>query len=363
MAATFRQRFLAELAQNERDMTALFSDLQARIAARLLAEQQPDGTISPADGERVRALVGSEVMTMFLGGDLAGPFSVIGGIVVPRSRYFAVLWQHVEAVTRLEVDKQAAILTRKLAKAPDVLAALRRARRNPFAAATVAEQAGFRARPFLEYDPLHRFVDPRGYVLSTRIWDTALSTRRKIDLLLTEGIASGMSSQELAKQLEPFLQPGRQLVVTKRPYGTTASYDAMRLARTEITAAASRAHWMSAMLNPFVEEYHVVVSTSHVVLDICDQVAEEGPYRWDDPASPHVPLHPHCLCNEQDVVLGETAELVEDLRSQLLALQDELTGGAGRGPMLIEMVGPLVGERFVRLLLADKPADVGEFDL
>lgn len=353
MTATYRQRFLGVLARAERDFADVFAALNDQITVELARAAGGDGTIPPARAQAVRDEVGARVTATFLGiargqGTPAyRPFQVQLGRVLPLSPYMATLWGHIEDVTRLAVDQHAAMMHQRLAGAPDVRRALERATRNPFAQ-RVAEQADYNPRPFLAYDPPHRWVRPDGYTLSDRIWRTAGDMRRQIDRVLAEGIAQGKGALQIAKDLEPYLQPGRVGRLTRKPYGTRASYDAMRLARTEITAAHTRAGLMSANLNPFVSGYRVALSRQHPQPDICDTVVAGGPYALDDVVN-LPPLHPHCLCT----VLWETAISPEDAIQALREQMAMQIGPTAPGDLLVDMIGPLLADKLVQILLGD----------
>jgi hypothetical protein len=155
---------------------------------------------------------------------------------------------------RIEVEREAATMDRLLPA--DLKLMLR--------SGVVREQGDvFTPNPLAGYDPPHLWVDPNGYRLSDRIWRTAGATRRKVDAFLEDGIAQGRGSLKLSRDLERFLHPGRQLVRTKTPYGTDASYDAMRLARTEISRGAAQAHETAARANPFVSGLRWKLSPQH----------------------------------------------------------------------------------------------------
>lgn len=149
--------------------------------------------------------------------------------------------------------------------------------------------------------PILSWPDERGYALSDRIWNISEATAAQIDALLQEAISSGMQSTALAKRLEQFLLPGRTLPQTTTPYGTTGSYNARRLARSEITRAHSLATKAAGIANPFVDKMFYNLSNSHVADgDICEEYAalsdSQGGF---DPAECPVPeadTHPHCLC-------------------------------------------------------------------
>lgn len=348
MARNHWQQHLAVMREADRDMTALFDQLAGQVATLVLREAGPSGTVPRTRLRAIQEAAGQAVHALFLGRSRTGqpaPFDVVMGRVVPLSPYMTVLWGAVERATRVAVDQQAQIMRKALAGAPDVLLALQTARQNPFAVARrVSEQAYFRPNPFAQYDPLHRFVHPDGYRLSDRIWRISGDTRRKLDLLLQQRIAEGMGAFDMAKELEQFLRVDRRIMRTNKPYGRDASYDAMRLARTEITAAGSRASYMAAQMNPFVREYEMVLSGSHTVVDICDEVAAGGPYPKHDPSYME-PLHPLCLCHHRWVLAPDSDAIIDEMRAQM-----------GQGPdygALVALVGPVLVDQFVRWLLDD----------
>jgi hypothetical protein len=77
---------------------------------------------------------------------------------------------------------------------------------------------------------------PSGFTLSERIWDL----RYERDILSIVQNANNLSPEMLAKQLDGFILPGRE-VTTLTPYGRSLNFDSMRLARTEVTRAGREA--------------------------------------------------------------------------------------------------------------------------
>lgn len=356
MARTHHQQYLYALKRANEQLTNLFLRLAADIREVLIREQLPSGIVPKTRSAAIREEVGQLVTRLFLRptavGELA-PYTVVYGRVTPMSPYFASFWQGVTEVTRIAVDQQAFYMRRALSDAPDVLGALEHAPRNPFEAARqVAEFSGFTPRPFLAYDPLHRFVDERGYDLSARIWRITGDTRRKLDLFMAEAIAEGRGALDIAAELEQFLHPDRVLKRTNKPYGTNASYDAMRLARTEITAAHSRAGLMSAHMNPFVTGVDWVRSTARrpCTSGVCDDLEAGSPYTLQN--VPNIPgdSHPHCMCHYRWRFDSDTSAVIEDLRGMI--------GQPGSQALFILLVGPLLVDQFVRWLL-DDPSDLG----
>ena len=354
MAASYQSRFLGVMRYTEQAMKRLFSTLAAQVAREVTRRASPDGTVPRSAIADIQDAVSPLVTRMFLGRDRQGsraPFVVMAnGLVFPLSPYAAILLKQEEKAVTISVEQQAAIMHEHLRNAPDVLAVLQTARRNPFPQ-RVSEQ--FRPNPLAQYDPPHTWVDPRGYTLSERIWSTAGNTRRRLDLFLEQRIAAGDGALRISRDVETFLLPGRRLIRTSAPYGTDASYDAMRLMRTEITRAAAQASEAAAAMNPFVRGLSVVLSASHPKYDICDRAAAHGPWPLDDmPDWAKIPLHPHCLCHYQYEMVDNQQEILDELRDDVRA-----------GRRATSLVGPLQVAQFVRLLLGGVSLVRGELRL
>ena len=206
----------------------------------------------------------------------------------------------------------------------------------------------------LGYDPAHRFVDPRGYRLSDRIWRASRAARETIDGILTRSIAEGIGAARTAKRLERSLLPsranvratGRRVILPRRPgeeprtqrlywWGKNASYDAMRLARTEITASIGRAQLAAARANPFVDAMTWRLSPNHPRPDICDDYADRA-YPLND--TPPYPAHPHCLCRLAPTSSRPRREAVRDIQEAHRRYTEE---GDGRyRPVMNTASGP-----------------------
>lgn len=189
----------------------------------------------------------------------------------------------------------------------------------------------FDPNPNAQYEPMHTWVDPNGYVLSQRIWQVSGNTRAKMERLLADLISQGVGALEIARQMEQFLMPDRVALRTKKPYGTDASADAMRLARSEIARAANQAAYISAYLNPYVGGIDVARSaTGDPQCPICPQYAtiDIGQNRVRDPyplTSAPVPIfHPNCMCRVQSVVTDSPETVTERLRAVIENAQDDL---------------------------------------
>lgn len=326
-------------------MTELFKALSASIAADIHRAADADGRVPrTATIDLVRTIT-HKVTAFFLGHNRQGklaPFEMgTNGTVVPLSPYMRTLWAAIVEAMRIPVVQHATILDTRLPG--NVAARMRRAHVSPFASSRVQEQL-FKPNVLAQYEPPHLWVDPNGYRLSDRIWNTADNTRRQLDAFLSDSIAKGRGALAMAKDLEIFLQPGRALTRGNRPYGSDASYDAMRLARTEIARAHAQATEMSAAMNPFVKGLKWNLSGSHPKPDICDSNAVGGPNgdgTYEIGSAPTCPAHPHCLCYLTQV-------MVEDGRRVLVQLHEDIQRARAE---FVDMVGPVAANQFLQMLL------------
>lgn len=351
------------MAATEGRITALFRDLAAGIAGDVARLADSAGAVPRSATPEIQRLSAERVARLFLGRNRAGelaPFEVAtNGRVVALAPYPEALWAGIAAAVRLPIEQSAGILE-KYAPA-DVLATLRQAKGNPFTAAkrrVVEEMAPvrggalvaeftqielFQPNVLAAYDPPHLWVDPNGYRLSDRVWDNSQAVRQKIDLYVADAIKQGIGATEMAKGLEQFLTPGYGQIKTKKPYGTTASYGAMRLARTEITRAHMEAQRVSAASNPFIQALKWNLSASHPRIDICDDYARGGPNRdgvYPIDELPSLP-HPHCLCFRTNVMAPDPDAVIEALRRDVRQARADLVG----------LIGPAAVEDFEMLLL------------
>jgi hypothetical protein len=215
----------------------------------------------------------------------------------------------------------------------------------------------FTSNPLAKYDPMHSWIDPNGYDLSDRIWNVSQTVRTQINNLVADGITRGLSSEEIASSVERFLNPNRAPLRTNRPYGRDASFDAMRLARTEISRAHAVASQTAALANPFVTGLDWALSLSHPKKDICDSLATLGmsgerlqpPYPVDTVSIP--PAHPFCLCRAQPAV--------EDPDGKMKSIRDAMRDSVGGDLNVVPYVNPTNPERFVAGLLKNQLLEAG----
>lgn len=360
MPLNFEQQRLVTVKRNERELSAMFQRLVTYVQGLIVRNVGSGGVVPANRSDSIRREAGREFTKMMVGlpsqdGHVT-PYHVTDGAVTPNSEYMRILWDNVGAITRIAVAQHAAMLTQSLDGAPDIIKALKAAKGNPFAVKQrIAEIGGggeVYPNPLANYDPLHEWLDKSNARLSDNIWDATTEGRRKLDLYLQDSIAHGMGARDMAGDLERFLVPGRNLIRTNKPYGTNASFDAMRLARTELTSAFTRASSASAQINPFVETYDVVLSGSHPDEDECNDVADGGPYDKTDTEN-LPPIHPQCLCRPRwNRSATPKADIIARLRSQVATARDEARVGADADTLaLVDAIGPMQIEAFSKLLM------------
>jgi len=166
--------------------------------------------------------------------------------------------------------------------------------------------------------------------LSQRIWQIDREARDGINNLIMAAIANGTSAWELAQQLEQFLGANEDCPrwTSTRLYGMTASekttsaagllsgdacdgrgvsYNALRLARTELQKIHSLATDRIMAMQPWVEKEQIHLSAAHPEHDECDDVVDggengEGIYPKGEI---ELPLHPNCFCFKTAVLMDE----------------------------------------------------------
>lgn len=302
----------------EKNMNDFFVQLIHTLQGTVLRYSTSANVVPRPKWDRLRQEVRSVVTQAFLGPTHTYQlYTVDRGVLHSSSPYLNALWPAFSQSARLGALEQQHLVAQKLKDHPDITEALSHtAVKRPRVVREIE------VRPTVEYDPLHHFVGPDGYTLSDRVWNTAIDTRAKLDLFMADELSLGRSARDISKDLESFLTPGEALRTTNKPYGTTASFSGMRLARTEIASAHTLASHAAAQKNPFVMAYNVVLSGSHPKEDECDEAADGGPYDKTD-TSMLPPLHPHCLCHVEWV----SAEDTESVIAQLQAL---LSGDGGK---------------------------------
>lgn len=143
-----------------------------------------------------------------------------------------------------------------------------------------------------------------GLKLSDRVWRTASHWRTALTYVVEDGVVRGLDSRKLAREAQRYLQPGvwtPHKAETRKRLGVPkdVSYEAMRLARTELNNAFHEGMVMANRQNPGYKGIYWRLSPAHPVPDICDDMAADMTYGAPGfyPAGyePFRP-HPQCIC-------------------------------------------------------------------
>ncbi len=169
-----------------------------------------------------------------------------------------------------------------------------------------------------------------GLKLSDRVWKTGERLRNTLARVVEDGITRGLNSRQLARDLQMYVQPGvwtYHKADTRQRLGVPAdvSYEAMRLARTEMNNAFHEGMIMANHGTPGYRGIYWRLSGSHPVRDVCDDMAEtmEHGEKGFYPAGKEPPrAHPQCLCvilpayEDPEQLAGRLNRWVNDPSSQ-----------------------------------------------
>ena len=161
-----------------------------------------------------------------------------------------------------------------------------------------------------------------GLALSDRLWQIDSDARAGIIQVLMNAVAGGESNWDTAKKLEQFLGASarcprwtstRLNKLTKKdiaagdPAGLYSgddcaaqgvAYNALRLARTELSYIQNMATQELMRLQPWVKEEQMMLSPAHPKEDVCDDIIHAG--RDGKGIYPvgtlKLPIHPNCMC-------------------------------------------------------------------
>lgn len=149
----------------------------------------------------------------------------------------------------------------------------------------------------------------KGLHLSDRIWAHDQKYRTVMSEIIQDGVATGEDPVETARQLEQYVRRGKKTLAADYPemmermgnrIPQDISYEALRLVRTETAAAFGEGTIAAASVSPSYTGMKWVLSGSHQVPDICDDLANAdnslGKGVWPPGQEPPMPAHPNCLC-------------------------------------------------------------------
>ncbi len=143
----------------------------------------------------------------------------------------------------------------------------------------------------------------KGLYLSDRIWNTAQNFGSTMRDIIQSGVATGQDAVTTARVLERYVKTDARTFARDYPnmmermngrVPGNISYEALRLARTEMTGAYGEGVIVSGKANPGYKGVKWILSNTHPVPDICDVLAAVD--LFESGREPIYPAHPNCLC-------------------------------------------------------------------
>lgn len=148
-----------------------------------------------------------------------------------------------------------------------------------------------------------------GRSLSSRIWNITGKNGSDIDTIIQMALGEQKSANELAKQLEKYINNGVGTKQKTRIPGINSdiSYEAVRLARTSMAHAMTESSIQASLNNPYSRglkwnlsgEHYSRIAKFGLTRDICDDYAEQNRYDMGQgvfPSKDYPVSHPNCLC-------------------------------------------------------------------
>lgn len=326
------------ISKYQKDVTELLSGLTDEISGILGRQARADGAISTYNEKKVIDQVNNAVDKIFVGPD--GQNAYQPNSTVPLAPYPSIINSWLTWSTAKVIEEHADFIRDKVPN--EVYKWLQTRQLRPIS---------FKAN----YSPPHFWVDPRGYRLSDRIWHTSLRTRAKIDRVVSDGIRTGRGARAMSKDLEAMLKASRRDVRTSKPYRQDASFDAMRLGRSEITRAHVTAQQIAGVYNPFVDGGDWALSARHPDYDICDQLATIGtsgerikdPYPIASAPIPVVNSHPQCICTFRVSPTKDIGAVRDRLESQFAGGLEAPETPADEIPFAIALIGEFLVDQIL----------------
>ena len=155
----------------------------------------------------------------------------------------------------------------------------------------------------------------KGMMLSDRIWQASDNAQQAIRDIIWDGTARGRDAVKVARDIEKYVRHGAKTLADDYPdmmdrmgrrIPKNLSYEALRLARTEMSNALREGSYAAGRVNPSYIGSRWLLSSSHPIPDICDDFASAdlyglGPGGYPKGEEPPI-AHPNCLCYSVPIV-------------------------------------------------------------
>jgi hypothetical protein len=131
----------------------------------------------------------------------------------------------------------------------------------------------------------------KGMNLSDRVWNFTEGVKEEMESLIARGVLEGKSAITLSKELKGFIKGNPIRYEGALIPGKNLTYQAIRVAATEMNMAFRSADYLQNSKLPFVTGVTVHLSSSHPENDICDSMQGEYPKNFQ-----FIGWHPNCIC-------------------------------------------------------------------
>lgn len=169
-----------------------------------------------------------------------------------------------------------------------------------------------------------------GWSLNKRIWSDNKKLLEDIHSVVAKGIAANMTTYEIAKELEKYVDPSvkKDWKWSKVYPGTNkqVDYNAQRLARTLSNHAFQQAFVRTTKNNPFVEAYKWNAGHNHKTCQICINLAQTNQYGLGQGVFPKdkLPLdHPNGYCLVTAVIKKSADDIANEIADWVNGKQNE----------------------------------------
>lgn len=154
-----------------------------------------------------------------------------------------------------------------------------------------------------------------GWSLSKAIWSANEKVQEDVYSIIAKGIAENSSVQEIAREIEVYVNPNKRLPwhsatyngKTIRVYNRKVDYSAQRLVRTLSQHAYQQTYQITTKHNPFIESTRWVANGSRVCplcLDRDGQIFSKGNEPLD---------HPNGMCILEPVITKSDNEIIDEI--------------------------------------------------
>lgn len=166
-----------------------------------------------------------------------------------------------------------------------------------------------------------------GYRFSERVWRNGIDYQNKIKSVITEGLAQGRSTLQVARDVQVYTVKGKRSLINRygpnlergtkafaRRIGNRIDSRALRLVTSELNASLQEAAAEQGRANPASNGWYdwVLEAGRQSWPCTCPDLAADSPYKFEDiPGYPH----PRCFPGETKIMTPEGEKEIQDIKA------------------------------------------------